>query len=336
MKSTLLTLFALSGGAFAQTAAVTKNPSTNQLNGNLIMPFGRSLRVDGTLQTSQTPVLLGRSTSDLWGDWPAFTSILSSEGGNHGLISRTQGHAGIAVVGLSETGACAGKFIQLYQFSSPAVFLGRDAASFPWDAPPPSPTLVVSTPANWSITPVAEFKKNQSEVVLSIGSDGSVIAPLQQYTDSNALITYGTAANTFMTRFGTTNGSDAGVGQIGEYLQVSGSNINQTTNTTVTLVSRTLTAGDWDVEGIATYTKAATTVVTSTQQGISTTLNTLGATGTFTSTAAAISDAVPSAFTTPTVRLKLTTTTTVYLVCRPGFTTSTLTASGFLRARRVR
>jgi hypothetical protein len=336
MKSALIITIALSGFASAQNAAVTKNPNNNYLTGDLVMPWGRYLRVDGTLQTSQSPVLLGRSYADDWNGQAAFTSILSSDYGYHGLISRTQGNAGIAVIGLSETGACAGKFIQFYNFSSPTVYLGRDAASYPWWSPPTSPTLVVSTPADWTVTPIAEFKKNQSEVVLSIGSDGSVTAPYQQYTDSNALITQSFAGNNFIAKIGVNNGTNAAAGEVGEYSATSGSSTSLVTATAKTIHSVTLTAGDWDIEGVATYTKAATTVVTYTQQGISTTNNTLGGTGTFTATAAAISDVIPSAFTTPVVRLNLASTTTIYLVSRAGFTTSTLTASGFLRIRRVR
>jgi hypothetical protein len=336
MKSALIIILGLSGVAFAQNAAVTKNPNNNYLTGDLVMPGGRLLRVDGTLQTAQSPILLGCTYNDNWNGQPAFTSILSSDYAYHGLLSRTQGNAGIAIIGLSETGACAGKFVQLYNFSSPTVYLGRDAASYPWWSPPTSPTLVVSTPANWTVTPIAEFKKNQSEVVLSIGSDGSVTAPYQQYTDSNALITQSFAANTFMAKAGVTGGYDANPGEVGEYAASSGSSTSLVTATAKTIHSLTITAGDWDIEGVATYTKAATTVVTYTQQGISMTNNTLGGTGTFTATATAISDVIPSAFTTPIVRLNLTSNTTIYLVSRAGFTTSTLTTTGFIRARRVR
>lgn len=336
MKSALIITLALSGFVSAQNAAVTKNPNNNHLNGDLVVPNSRLLRVEGTLQTGQNPILLGRSYADDWNGQAAFTSVLASDYGFHGLLSRTQGNAGIAVIGLSETGACAGKFIQFYNFSSPTVYLGRDAASYPWLSPPTSPTLVVSTPANSTITPIAQFRKNQNDVVLSIGSDGSVTAPYQQYTDSNALITQSFAGNTFIAKIGITNGTNAAPGEVGEYSATSGSSTSLVTATAKTIHSVTLTAGEWDIEGVATYTKAATTVVTYTQQGISTTSNTLGGTGTFTATAAAISDVIPSAFTTPVVRLNLNGNTTIYLVSRAGFTTSTLTASGFLRARRVR
>lgn len=97
-----------------------------------------------------------------------------------------------------------------------------------------------------------------------------------------------------------------------------------------------LTAGDWDVEGTVTYTKAANTVVAYTRQGITMTEATFGNEGTFTATAAAISSAIPSSFATPTVRVNISASTYVVLTAQAGFTTSTLSAIGFIRARRVR
>jgi hypothetical protein len=46
MKRPLLILFALGGGVFAQTTAVTKNPNTNQITGNLVMGANRVLQFD--------------------------------------------------------------------------------------------------------------------------------------------------------------------------------------------------------------------------------------------------------------------------------------------------
>lgn len=328
--------FSLSGVAFAQNAAVTKNPNTNRLTGDLVMPAGRTLFVEGTFKTGQFPAHLGRNEPDAWGNQIGFTSILASDSSYHGLIARTQGNAGIAVIGLSETGACAGKFVQFNSFASPTVYIGRDVESFNPFYPPTSPSLVVSTPANYAITPIAEFRKNQSDVVLKIGSDGSVTAPLQQYFDTNALVTRSYADGSYLPQIGVTNGSNAANGRVGEYVTSTGASTSLVTTAAKTIHSLTLTPGDWDVEGVATYTKAAATVVTYTQQGISTGSNVIGNTGTFTATAAGISDAIPSAFATPVVRINLSITSTVHLVARAGFTTSTLNATGFIRARRVR
>jgi hypothetical protein len=337
MKPAFLLLFGLSGVAFAQNAAVTKNPNTDRLTGDLVMPGGRTLFVEGTFKTGQFPAHLGRNEPDAWGNQIGFTSILASDAYHHGLIARTQGNAGIAVIGLSETGACAGKFVQSNSFASPAVYIGRDANSFPSAWPEyGSPSLVVSTPADSSITPVAEFRKNQTDVVLKIGSDGSVTAPLQRYSDTNALVTKSHADGSYLPLIGVTNGSNAANGRVGEYVTSTGASTSLVSTAAKTIHSITLLAGDWDVEGVATYTKPAATMVTYTQQGISTGNNVIGNTGTFTATAAGISDVIPSAFTTPVVRISVQVNTTVHLVARAGFTTSTLNATGFIRARRVR
>lgn len=336
MKLSLTILLGLTASGFAQTAAVTKNPNDNRLTGNLVMPSGKSLLVEGTLQTNQTPILLGRPDRDSMSGLDAFTSILSSDTNNHGLIVRTTNSAGIPIVGLSETGASAAKFFQLSTFSSPAVWIGRDPATWVPFSGFSSPTLLVTTPSDWEGALIAEFKKNHTEVVFRIGDDGSVTAPLQTYTDSNALVTVGHANQTYQPLTGVTNGSSASVGQVGEYRSGGGGAAPLTSGAAMSVYGFPLAAGDWDVEGVVTYSKAATTVVTYTQQGISTSNNTIGATGTYTASASAISDAIPSAFTTPVVRISVASTTTVYLVAKAGFTTSSLSAAGFIRARRVR
>lgn len=320
----------------AQQRAMTIDPNTETYSGNLTIPSSYTLQADGTLRTAQNPVFFGSVWGETWGNSTAKFSFFNDTPGSHGIISRTVGGGGIPIVGLSETGACAGKFVQINQHTSPVVWIGRDANTFNFISPPTTPSLVVSTPADWLGTPVAQFCKNQNEVVLEIGSNGMVTAPQQQFYDSNALITVSHVQSNYMPKFGVTNASEASSGTIGQYLSVSAASQSLTTATAKTVASLTLPAGDWDVSGVVTYTKSATTVVTYTQQGLNTTANTIGDTGTFTSQAAAITDAIPSAFPTPTVRFNHSGTAIVNLVAKAGFTTSTLTATGFIRARRVR
>lgn len=336
MKTTILLLLAMAGSATAQSAAVTKNPNTDELNGSLVVPSGQMLRVDGYLQTGQLPVMLGRDTPDTWSNFQAFTSILSSDTSRHGLVVRTSNNAGAAIVGVSETGAPAGKFFQFYNFTSPAVWIGRDPNTYPWSEPPISPSLVVTTPANATQTPVAEFRKNQNETVLFIGSDGSVKAPLQDYTDVNALTTRGYAEANFAKRYGVFNGSNANNGEVGEHLSSAGGLTALVTATAKSVHAITLTAGDWDVEGTANYALAAGTVVSYVQQGVSAANNSFDTSVCYTALSSAITNAGPTVCATPTVRMNLTSSTTIYLVVRAGFTTSTLNASGYIRARRVR
>jgi hypothetical protein len=142
---------------------------------------------------------------------------------------------------------------------------------------------------------------------------------------------------------GTTTNNSADTGVVGEYLvsTVSNSTVSLTTNTAADITSLSLTAGDWDVVGNLQLGTAATTNLAYWYSTISTSSGTLA-----TSSVAATNVAYPTggavfgenAFTllSPTVRISLSATTTVYLVAQAGFTVSTLTAGGTIRARRIR
>jgi hypothetical protein len=347
MKLPIILLLCLCAVAAGQTTAVTKNPNNNNLTGDLVLPADKTFTFYGKLQTGiGQPVTLGTFDQDYWGFLSARVSVAATD--QHGLISRAYGGGGIAIVGISENGAMAGKFVQQNYFTSPSLYVGRTASGFPNNGSVTTPSLMVTTPASgYSQTPIAQFTNGEGDVALSVNSDGTVVAPNQQYLDSNALVTLsflgsnyldiGSAATTYLPRVGVTNGTNAPTGHIGQYLTATGNSASLTNTVASNTASLTLSAGDWDVEGVTTYTRAATTVVSYTQQGITTTSATMPVTaGTFTSTASAISDVVPSTFATPTVRLSLSSATTVYLVSRAGFTTSTLSTTGFIRARRVR
>lgn len=142
---------------------------------------------------------------------------------------------------------------------------------------------------------------------------------------------------------GTPTNDAAAAGFIGEYATASlasGSATSLTTVTAKTIISVSLTAGDWDVTGSVQYIPAATTTTAYVQQGISTTNNTLGGEGTFTSSSGGnLSGTVLGSLISenvPVVRLSLAATTTVYLVAKASFAVSTETGYGTIRARRVR
>jgi hypothetical protein len=140
---------------------------------------------------------------------------------------------------------------------------------------------------------------------------------------------------------GTPTNNNAAAGIVGEYIEgslASGSATSLTTATAKTVCSMSLTAGDWDVSGVAGFIPAATTSVTLLVADISLTDNALDGT-----LGAEIVDRRPAYVPTnnliiamPTHRTKLTATTTVYLVLRATFTVSTMTGFGLIRARRVR
>lgn len=112
-----------------------------------------------------------------------------------------------------------------------------------------------------------------------------------------------------------------------------------TTNTPANVDSLTLTAGDWEVGGVVSFTGSATTSITMLAGGTNTTSATVGSLGTYTRLENAAE--VPGVTTdivlvVPTTQYLLSTPTKVYLVVNQTFTASTLKSGGVLRARRVR
>lgn len=143
---------------------------------------------------------------------------------------------------------------------------------------------------------------------------------------------------------GTNTNDSAAAGDVGEFVDsqvASGSAVSLTTATAANVTSISLTAGDWDVYGSVGFLTAATTNFTQLISGVSVTsatidtndnslrhvtLNTPG-------TAPGVS---ATHVLTPTVRISLSGTTTVYMIARASFSISTCSAFGRLSARRVR
>lgn len=148
---------------------------------------------------------------------------------------------------------------------------------------------------------------------------------------------------------GTTTNNNAPAGYIGEIITatvIAASAVSLTTATSANVTSVSLTAGDWDVEGMIDFVTAATTNINHIHGGISDTTNTL-----LTQTGSAnvgtdpnfnrfYFNFAPGVFTetvsTPVVRVSLAATTTIYIVASATFTVAALTAYGSIRARRVR
>jgi hypothetical protein len=137
---------------------------------------------------------------------------------------------------------------------------------------------------------------------------------------------------------GTTTNNNANTGSVGEYVTNAQTGTPMTTATAVGVTSISLTAGDWDVSGVFATIPAATTTTSYVGAGISTVANTLPAANTGARTIISVSSAanVGNELATPTFRLSLSATTTVYLIGFAQFAVSTMTGNGFIRARRVR
>lgn len=144
---------------------------------------------------------------------------------------------------------------------------------------------------------------------------------------------------------GTVAADSAQAGSVGEVITatvVAASAISLTSVTSANVTSISLTAGDWDVWGSVAFTLASTTTMGYLSGGISTTsatlpLNNAGVdTQAGAGTNATIDVTVDSVLTIMPVRINVSATTTVFLVARAKFGTSTCKAYGTIYARRRR
>jgi len=141
---------------------------------------------------------------------------------------------------------------------------------------------------------------------------------------------------------GAATNSNAAAGYIGEYISSTlaiGSAVSLTTATTANVTSISLTAGDWDVSGNVGFIGAAGTLPTIEIAAIGQTSATLPTSpngGMYSREDIALPAASTQIIPIATGRISLASTTTVYLVAQATFSVSTLTAYGFIGARRAR
>jgi hypothetical protein len=138
---------------------------------------------------------------------------------------------------------------------------------------------------------------------------------------------------------GTTTNDNAATGYVGEYVSstvASGSAISLTTGVSVNITNISLTAGDWDVFGIVGFIPSGSTTVAYISGGISTSSAALVENQCFVLSLGSATTSANPRSATPTVRIRIGSTTTVYLVAESSFAVSTNTAFGTIGARRVR
>lgn len=137
---------------------------------------------------------------------------------------------------------------------------------------------------------------------------------------------------------GTTTNDNANAGSVGESINTSFSAVSLTNNTNTNLGSISLTAGDWEVQAFAEYTATGSTTWTAAVTGISSTSATLPALGLYNQQSLLFSATASPAWgqQAPTQRFSLSATTTIFCVSLLLFSAGTITATGFVRARRVR
>lgn len=144
-----------------------------------------------------------------------------------------------------------------------------------------------------------------------------------------------TLLNKTVKAIGTVTNDNAAVGIVGEYVEsvkASGSAVTLTSVNFKTVTSVSLTAGDWDVCGVIDYIPAGN--FTSVVSGISIVNNSAGGQDSASELTLSFTSA-PQRQPTPTIRMSLSGTTTVYLIGYAAFTVG-CTAYGTIRARRIR
>lgn len=144
---------------------------------------------------------------------------------------------------------------------------------------------------------------------------------------------------------GTTTNNSAASGVVGEYLEtvvLVGSAVSLANGVVANIATLSLTAGDWDVNGVVTFTGNAATVVTRYLAGISQTSATAPTHGktdrndqTLPGGSTPFSTSDLDGLCGPT-RISLAGTTTIYLVALALFSVNTCAGYGQIMARRVR
>jgi hypothetical protein len=143
---------------------------------------------------------------------------------------------------------------------------------------------------------------------------------------------------------GTNTNDSAAAGDVGEYISATltaGSAVSVAVNTAKTVTSISLPAGDWDVSGTVIYipNNGGGTTVSEIDADLSQVTNSFDSTvGRYTVLVYQASGSLfdqPS-ISTPTARFSVSTTTTVFLIAFASFAVSTMSAYGFIRARRAR
>jgi hypothetical protein len=140
---------------------------------------------------------------------------------------------------------------------------------------------------------------------------------------------------------GISTNTNASAGNVGEYISstVAYNAVNLTTATSANVTSISLTAGDWDVVGSCLVDGPGTTVLNYMIAGFSSTSATLPVYQYYTAAyfqGGATPFSIVNIFANPpSFRFSLSATTTIYLVVNAGFSVNTLTAGGYMAARRV-
>lgn len=173
--------------------------------------------------------------------------------------------------------------------------------------------------------------------------NGNVTGNLTGNVTGNVTATTVSAATVSPTNItGTATNDNAAAGSIGELISSnisSGAAVSLSTGVAKNITSISLAAGDWDVWGGIGFIPAGSTAISLYAGGINTatgTLPTFPAGGAAFLMAAPWTAGISQGFNCGMTRISVAATTTVFLVAQANFSVSTMTAYGFIGARRRR
>lgn len=135
---------------------------------------------------------------------------------------------------------------------------------------------------------------------------------------------------------GTTTNDSPAAGSIGEAPTNTTSGTSMTINTAANCTSLSLTAGNWLVWGMVTFTPNAATTVAQIIAAISTTSATLPTFGTYQALGLSFTTGANQSLSAMPLTVKLASSGTVYLVGQSSFSVNTMTCTGFIYALRIR
>jgi hypothetical protein len=185
------------------------------------------------------------------------------------------------------------------------------------------PTIDVATPY---------LALSGGTVTGNLGVNGNVVTNNIQPISPGTVVNVGGTINATGGIRGVATNALAAAGLIGEIIQTNAS-YGVNSNLWSTICAMSLTAGDWDIYGVANFSPSTATVA-QILCGVSTTINAPGGWNAQVSTPNAILGGCN--LTAPPVSIQLASTTTVYLTIYANWTTGSMTVAGFLWARRAR
>lgn len=271
-----------------------------------------------------------------------FTKRTLTGTANEITVTNGDGAAGVPTLSLPAAMTFTGKTVTGGTFSNPTVTTGTFT----------SPTFVtpaLGTPASGTLTnctgfPTASLAGLGAGVAtfLATPSSGNLIGAVTNETGSGNLVFSNTPTLTTPNIVGVADASSATAGSVGELITnevTFASRFSITTGTAATITTISLTAGDWDVSGVAGFETSGGGVASEYHVEISTTapptiVTAPNAGGTVGIHITCIANQ-GQAFGVGPRQVNVSGTTTVYLKCVSTFTNAQ-TTYGYLRARRIR